>query len=843
MRGLADMLREELLIRASNITKRFPHCVALHNVDIDVHSGEVHALFGENGAGKTTLVKILTGVYPADKGDIYISGKKVSLRNPHHAQSLGISVVHQEFSLIPELSVVANLFLGHEIRRGLFLSNDRMAKEAHTYLDKVGFNLRINLEEKVGNLTLADQRIIEIVRSLMQQDVSVLILDESMQVLPEPVKPVMFNIIRELKSEGKGIIYISRTIDEITNIADRVTILRDGTTVGVLREKKDINEGNLLNSLLGVVFKRRAISGWPVDYVSSNIESQFGYRPDDFISNHKAYVDIIHDDDVERVKEELKTLSENGIDSLRQEYRIRCGDGQYKWVRDSVEAIRDRNGIPIYYLGCLIDITKPRQVEEALRKSEEKYESLIENVPDTVYSALPEMTAPMIFISDRYQDCTGYSPDDFYEDPRMWPKSLHPEDRERAMREYADAISQKRSYVSEYRVVHKDTGQIHYVVCHGMPVIDEKGNVERYDGVISDITESKLAQKKLQESEEFLSNVLINAPNPTVVINPDNSIRYVNPAFEKLTGFHASEVAELKVPYPWWTKETGNAAGKNMWQDMFKEVRNKEETFRKKGGERFWVERTVVAVGSGDSLGYYLESWNDVTTEKKLRQNLQLYATEVTKIQEDERKRISRELHDESIQALFSVLTDIEAMRSKGKQLSNTIARQLQQIQTKVGKTIDEMRRFCHELRPGLLDRFGLVPSLQLLTKETRQEDTLRCHFEVVGAERRLSPEIELVLFRATQEALGNIRKHSKATEAEVCLSFSNGIAEVCVSDNGSGFEVPASLGNFARQGKLGLAGVQERVRQIGGTLSVRSKLNEGTTMLIQVPALSKKIK
>ena len=837
------MPKEELLIRTTNLTKRFSHCVALDNVDFDLRPGEVHAIFGENGAGKTTLVKILTGVYPADQGDIYIRGKKVNIRNPHHAQSLGISVVHQEVSLIPGLSVVANLFLGHELRRGLLLNNDRMVKEAHAGLNKVGFNLRINLDEQVGDLTLTDKRIIEIVRSLMQQDISVLILDESMQVLPEPIKPAMFNIIRALKSEGKGIIYISRAIDEITNIADRVTILRDGTTVGVLRGKKDINAGNLLNSLLGVAFKRRATKGWPIDYVSSNIERQFGYRPDDFINNHKAYVDIIHNDDVKRVKQELKTLSAKGIDSIRQEYRILCVDEQYKWVRDSVEVIRDHNGIPSYYLGCLIDITKPRQVEEALRKSEEKYESLIENVPDTVYSALPEMTAPMIFISDRYQDCSGYSPDDFYEDPKLWPKSLHPEDRERAMREYADAISRKRSYVSEYRVVHKDTGQIHYVICHGMPVLDEKGNIERYDGVMSDITESKLAQKKLQESEEFLSNVLINAPNPTVVINPDNSIRYVNPAFERLTGFHASEVAELKVPYPWWTRETGNATEKNTWQDMFKEVRNKEETFMGKNREKFWVERTVVAVGSGDSLGYYLESWNDVTIEKKLRQNLQLYATEVTKVQEDERKRISRELHDESIQALFSVLTDIEAVRSKGKQLPNALASDLQQMQTKVGKTIDEMRRFCHELRPGLLDRFGLVPSLQLLTKETRQKDKLKCHFEAVGAERRLSPEIELVLFRATQEALGNIRKHSKATEAKVCLSFRNGLAEVCISDNGSGFKVPVSLGNFARQGKLGLVGVQERVRQIRGTLSVKSKLNEGTTMLIQVPSLSKKIK
>jgi PAS domain S-box-containing protein len=836
------MLRQKPLIRVSNITKRFPRCIALDDVDFEIHGGEVHALFGESGAGKTTLVKILTGLYPPDEGKVYIRGKEVELKSSEHARSLGVSAVYQELSLAPEISIVGSLFLGHEIRRGLFLDNDRMAKEARTYLNKLGFNPHINLEEKVGNLTLADQQIIKIARSLIQ-DVSVLILDESTQVLHESVKPAMFDIIRKLKSEGKGIIYVSRIMDEITNIADRVTILRDGMNVGALREKEEINEDNLLNSLLGVAFKRRAMSGLPVEYVSSNIESQFGYKPGDFTSSHKVYADIIHDDDVGRVKEELKNFSENRIDCFKQEYRIRCGNGEYKWVRDSVEAIRDHNGVLIYYRSYLIDITKPRQVEEALRKSEEKYKSLIKNVPDTVYSSLPYMSAPMIFISDRYQDWTGYSPDDFYKDPGMWPKSIHHEDMERAMGGYADAIKQKKAFVSEYRVFHKDTGQVHYVVDRSMPVIDEKGNVVRYDGIITDITESKLTQKRLQESEEFLSNVLSHAPNPTVVINPDNSIRLANPAFEKLTGFHVSEVIGLKAPYPWWTNEDGNAPKKNKWRDMFREVRSKEETFRRKDGERFWVERTVVAVGSGDSLRYYLESWNDVTTEKKLRQNLQLYAMEVTKVQEDERKRISRELHDESIQALFSVLTDIEAMRGKGKRLSGGIVEQLQKIQTKVGKTIDEMRRFCHELRPALLDRFGLMPALQLLTKETGEKCELRCHLEVVDAERRLPSEIELVLFRATQEALGNIRKHSKATEVKVVLSFSNSMAEVCVSDNGRGFEAPVSLGNFAREGKLGLAGMQERVRLIGGTLLVKSKLGEGTTVLVRVPALSKKIK
>ena len=152
--------------------------------------------------------------------------------------------------------------------------------------------------------------------------------------------------------------------------------------------------------------------------------------------------------------------------------------------------------------GRLGRITERRQMEKELRESKEKYETLIKNIPVTIYSALPDETATMVFISDRWRDWTGYSPQDFYRDRRVWPKSVHPEDLARATRAYVDAYQKKKEYVFEYRIVHKDTGQVYYVRDHGIPIKDEKGNVIRFDGIITNITEHKQLEAEKAELEE-----------------------------------------------------------------------------------------------------------------------------------------------------------------------------------------------------------------------------------------------------------------------------------------------------------------------------------------------------
>jgi ribose transport system ATP-binding protein len=222
---------EELLLKADNITKRFPGVLALDRVSFDLRPGEVHILFGENGAGKSTLNKILAGSYLPDEGQIYLKGKQVQFRNPLDARMAGISAVYQEFSLVPQLSVLENLFLGGEIVKKGLLDRKAMLNKAEALLKELGFDL--DPKANVGALRRAERQMVEIAKAF-QHRMDVLMLDEPTASLTDKEVQRLFQIIKQLTGEGVGIIYISHRIDELKQIGDRITILRDGKLVDTL---------------------------------------------------------------------------------------------------------------------------------------------------------------------------------------------------------------------------------------------------------------------------------------------------------------------------------------------------------------------------------------------------------------------------------------------------------------------------------------------------------------------------------------------------------------------------------------------------------------------------------
>jgi ribose transport system ATP-binding protein len=219
------------LLAAQGISKRFPGVMALDGVDFDIQPGEVHVLLGENGAGKSTLVKILSGAYRPDQGTVLIDGRPVELASPSAARRLGISTVYQELSLVPELSIAQNIFLGRELVTGAggVLRSAAMQSEARRLLGLLDVDL--DPRRRVRTLSLALRQVVEIVRSLAQRG-RVLILDEPTSALSAREADELFARVRRLKSEGVGICYISHRMDELPRIADRLTVMRDGRVVG-----------------------------------------------------------------------------------------------------------------------------------------------------------------------------------------------------------------------------------------------------------------------------------------------------------------------------------------------------------------------------------------------------------------------------------------------------------------------------------------------------------------------------------------------------------------------------------------------------------------------------------
>jgi ABC-type sugar transport system ATPase subunit len=239
----------EPILKMENITKEFPGVKALNEVDFELYPGEVHALMGENGAGKSTLMKILSGVYSHTSGEIYLEGNKVTINNPTDAQNLGISIIHQEFNLFPNLSAAENIFLDRNGTTNKFgkLKWGSIYKQANELIKSIGAN--IDVKKEVQFLGVHSQQVIEIAKAL-SFNARILIMDEPSAALPEDEVQKMFDVVNQLKNNGVAIVYVSHRMKEIFEIADKVTVLRDGKKVST-HKIQETNEDKLINDMVG----------------------------------------------------------------------------------------------------------------------------------------------------------------------------------------------------------------------------------------------------------------------------------------------------------------------------------------------------------------------------------------------------------------------------------------------------------------------------------------------------------------------------------------------------------------------------------------------------------------
>jgi inositol transport system ATP-binding protein len=235
------------LLRMDGISKHFPGVQALKSVSLDVFSGECLALVGENGAGKSTLMKILSGVYPPDEGQIFLDGKRVVLSNPHQAQQLGISIIYQEFNLFPNLTIEENVFIGREPNSGGIVRWSSLRQATLGLLDRLGVNL--DPSTSVRDLSVAQQQMVEIAKAL-SYNARIVIMDEPTSALSDTEVSALMGIVRGLKSEGLGVIFISHRLEEVFSMCDRITVLRDGQKVGEMPTKGS-SPSQVVNLMVG----------------------------------------------------------------------------------------------------------------------------------------------------------------------------------------------------------------------------------------------------------------------------------------------------------------------------------------------------------------------------------------------------------------------------------------------------------------------------------------------------------------------------------------------------------------------------------------------------------------
>jgi len=238
-----------ILLRLRGIRKAFGGVHALAGVDFELKAGEIHALLGENGAGKTTLIKVLGGIHLPDAGSIVIDGREVSIRNVAEADREGIRIIHQELSLSPNLSIAENIYLGREPQRLGLLDRRTMFEQAERLVAELGLDEIREVQTEVSKLSVAHQQLVEIARAL-STSARILVLDEPTSALSEAEIEALFVALRRLRSQGVGMIYISHRLEEIARLTDRVTVLRDGKSIGT-QNTTNLDHPQLIRWMVG----------------------------------------------------------------------------------------------------------------------------------------------------------------------------------------------------------------------------------------------------------------------------------------------------------------------------------------------------------------------------------------------------------------------------------------------------------------------------------------------------------------------------------------------------------------------------------------------------------------
>jgi len=317
----------------------------------------------------------------------------------------------------------------------------------------------------------------------------------------------------------------------------------------------------------------------------------------------------------------------------------------------------------------------------------------------------------------------------------------------------------------------------------------------------------------------------------------EGNIQTANSAAAELSGYPVEELLRMNVKSFMGEESLALAreVGRRLVQHVHVELPYELRMIKKNGSEAICMVSTNLISGEGEARGFHNIA-RDVTQEKRMQENLRYYLQEITQAQEEERKRIARELHDDTAQLLGSLSRQLDNFVRKKSGLAPNEVLFLKDLQAQLNRGVQGVHRFVQDLRPSLLDDLGLIPALRSLMKDMQEYDGIGSKLEVLGDEKRFAPEFESSLFRIVQEALSNIRRHAQAPEASVVIDFTKDRVRVTISDNGQGFELVGRVDDLPRSGKLGLVGMRERARLLGGTLELKSTPGKGTTLIVEVP-------
>ena len=493
-----------------------------------------------------------------------------------------------------------------------------------------------------------------------------------------------------------------------------------------------------------------------------------------------------------------------------------------------------------------------KRAEEALQETRDYLEKLLNyaNAPIIVWD--PQLR--IMRFNRAFEHLTGYTSDEVIgqELGMLFPQAS----RDESLSKIAHALKGKHWEWVEIPILRKD-GDTRLALWNSANIYaadDSTVLVTIAQG--TDITERKQTTEALKKSERELSQIVEGSSVPTFVINKEHTITYWNKACENLTGVSATEVVGTKRQWlPFYSEErpvmadiiVDNAPeeeiarlydGKYGGSALLEGAYEAEDFFPQFGESGKWLFFTAAPLRDREGKVFgAIETLQDITEQKRLRENLQFYIAEITKAQEEERKRIARDLHDNAGQSLLLLTHQLDAIASDPKnKLTKPVQEKLDQLHSLAVETLSGLRHYAQELRPAILDDLGLVAALEWMTDKLITESGIDAEVQLDMPRRDLPHQIQLLLFRIAQEALGNVKRHAEASKVVIRLESGPGKIRMIITDDGKGFEAPTRLSDLSSTGKLGLIGMEERAHLLRGTLSIESELGKGTMVSLDIP-------
>jgi len=486
---------------------------------------------------------------------------------------------------------------------------------------------------------------------------------------------------------------------------------------------------------------------------------------------------------------------------------------------------------------------KERQVVQQLAISERNYRQLFEQASDAIW--VNDLEGNITEANGAAGRLVGYRAEEL---KTMNVRRFLPEETMAATSQVWHRLLRQEPVEQPYeqRVIKRDGTEV--ILKLTTSLITEDGSPRGIHNIARDVTRQK-------RTEEMLSKITDGSPLPTFAVNKEHRVTHWNIAIESLSGIKKGEVVGTDNQWQAFYNEkrpvmadliVDGASGDEIavyYRDKAKKsylidgAYEAEDFFPALGEEGRWLHFTASPIrGDSREIVGAIETLRDVTDERLMQERLRYYLGQITKVQEEERKRIARELHDDTTQALYALSRHVDNFARHNKSLAPEATSFLGELRQQLDDALDGIRRFIQELRPPMLDDLGFLAALRWQLGDLEKQSGMETVLTVVGDERRFSADVELVIFRIVQEALRNVEKHAQATRVEARIEFGGGKTEVSVSDNGRGFEVGDDLAELPRVGKLGLAGMAERVRLLDGTMKIESRPGKGTRVMVKVP-------